>query len=185
MSISTCYGTYPLALMENLKTIKCMVFDVDGSITDGGIYFSSNGDEIKKFNIKDGMGIANVSKKSDIATCIITGRKSPIVARRAHELGIKYLYEGIANKALVLDKIIQDLNISYQEVLAFGDDINDISMMDKVGFSACPKNAHAAILNHANFICDFDGGAGACRQICDFILMAHNILDTDGFSFKE
>ena len=183
MSVTTCYGTYPLSLMDSLRTIKCVVFDVDGSITDGGIYFSSQGDELKKFGIKDGMGIASITHNTDINVCIVTGRSSQMVKRRADELKITYLYEGVKDKAVVLGNICNELKISLNEVLAFGDDINDMPMMAMAGLSACPADAHPAVLNHVNIISDFDGGHGAARQICDLLLMSKGVLDFDGFTF--
>lgn len=152
-----------------MNNIKLIVLDVDGTLTDGKIYYDSNGNEMKAFNVKDGMAIAQAGKNGiDIA--IITGRSSDIVERRAKELGIKYLYQGVHSKVDALELILNNLDINLDQIMYIGDDINDIEVMKKVKYAACPKNAVEEIKRISNIISSKDGGDGAVREIIEIVL---------------
>lgn len=154
----------------NNKTdnIRLVVLDVDGTLTDGGVYIDSNGVETKKFNIKDGAGIV-IAEKAGIDFMILTGRKSYCVERRAYELKIKYVFQGIADKLSYLKDFLHEHNISPEEVAYIGDDINDLECMQYVGFTACPADAVKEVRDKCDFVSNFKGGYGAVREFCDII----------------
>jgi len=151
------------------RTIRLLLLDVDGVMTDGGIYFSERGDELKKFNIHDGYGITKL-QKSGIQVGILTGRSSQLVARRAHELGITEVYQNLENKLDAYEQVKHKINVSDQEIAYIGDDEPDIPVMRKVGFAACPRDAIVAVRNEADFVCKKNGGEGAVREVIDIIL---------------
>lgn len=152
-----------------MKNIKLIVFDVDGVLTDGTIFLGTNGQEFKAFHTQDGMGIS-LAHYCGIKTAIITGRKSDAVLTRAKELKINYLYQGIHNKIDSLSEILNDLNISHDEVCYIGDDINDLPIINKVGYSAAPNNAVNIVKNNVDFVSTLNGGNGAVRDILDHLL---------------
>lgn len=156
--------------MENIvKNIKLIVLDVDGTLTDGNIYIDNNGIETKAFNVKDGFAIVN-ARKMGINFAIITGRTSLVVEKRARELGIKDLYQGIHNKIEKLDELLIKYNIDYSQCAYMGDDINDISAMEKVAFVGVPADGVEVVKSYAHFISNKNGGKGAVREFIDYIL---------------
>lgn len=154
---------------KKLRAVKLLLLDVDGVMTDGGIYFTERGDELKKFNIKDGYGLAKL-QKSGVKAGILTGRTSQLVARRAQELGISEVHQGLDNKLDAYERIRTKLNLSDEEIAYVGDDEPDIPVMKKAGFAACPANAVAAVRREADFVCRNRGGEGAVREVVDIIL---------------
>lgn len=150
--------------------IKYLVMDVDGTLTDGKIYMGNSGEVMKAFNIKDGYGIHDILIPAGIEPVIITGRKSDIVTKRATELGITHIYQGISNKIEVLFSITDDL----KEIAYIGDDLNDYNCMEKIkmygGIVGCPRNAVTKILQYADFVAEHFGGNGAVRDFIDWIL---------------
>lgn len=149
--------------------IKLVAFDVDGVMTDGSITYDENGVEYKTFNAKDGQGITNLNK-AGIITAIITGRKNGTVEHRAKNLKIKELYQGSKNKIADLEEIMQKYNISFDEVAYMGDDTPDIRILEKVALKGCPADAVDEVKTIANFISTKNGGRGAVREFCDYIL---------------
>ena len=149
--------------------IKLVAFDVDGVMTDGSITYDENGVEYKTFNAKDGQGITNLNK-AGIITAIITGRKNGTVEHRAKNLKIKELYQGSKNKIADLEEIMQKYNISFDEVAYMGDDVPDICILEKVALKGCPADAVDEVKAIANFISTKNGGRGAVREFCDYIL---------------
>jgi len=115
--------------------IELLVLDVDGTLTDGKIIYTSNGDELKNFDVKDGLAIASWTKKLHKKVAIITGRKSKLVEHRAKELGITHLYQGVDNKDEILANILKEENLSWEQTAGIGDDLNDMKMLQKVGLS--------------------------------------------------
>lgn len=154
---------------KDLSKIKLVVLDVDGTLTDGGVYIDSNGVETKKFNIKDGAGIV-LAEKAGIEFMILTGRKSYCVEKRAEELKIKYVYQGIMDKLSYLKNYLHENNIAPEEVAYMGDDVNDLECMSYVGFTACPADAVMKVREVVDFISQFNGGYGAVRDLCDMII---------------
>lgn len=148
---------------------KLLVMDVDGTLTDGKIYVSSKGELFKAFDVKDGYGLKNILKEYGIKTAIITGRQSEIVQKRAEELNISYLYQGIENKLDCLKRLIKTAGCSYEEVVYIGDDVNDLPCMEKVGLSCCPADAHECVKKIAKYVAKHRGGQGAVREVIDRI----------------
>lgn len=153
--------------------IRMLAMDVDGTLTDGSIYIGNQGEVMKAFDVKDGYGIVNLSKKG-ILSVIITGRKSQIVKKRAEELQIKELHQGVDNKLEKLKNIANIYGISSAEIAYIGDDCNDIECIEYCGLSACPSDAMKEIKNHVDYICYEQGGHGAVREFCDYIVKCNS-----------
>lgn len=144
--------------------IKIIFMDVDGTLTDGKIHISENGELFKSFNIKDGMAVT-LMKKNGIVPAIITGRASKIVALRCKDLGIDEVYQGVENKMEVLSKVLEKYHLVEKEALYFGDDVNDICCMETCGLSACPADAAHEVKKIASYVCKKNGGEGALREL--------------------
>ena len=149
--------------------IKCLVLDVDGTLTDGKIYMSANGELMKAFNIKDGYALAHL-RGHGIEPIIITGRSSDIVKRRCEELGIVELYQGVADKALCLKSICEKRGISTDQCAYIGDDLNDIDCMNLCGHKAAPADAMKEVRDTVDYVCEACGGEGAVREYCDYLI---------------
>lgn len=149
--------------------LKLVVFDVDGCMTNGDISYDSNGNEIKTFNVKDGLGIVTLNKIG-IKTAIITGRESNIVKSRAKELHITYLYQGVKKKLEKLDEILKEEGIRYSEVAYIGDDINDTPILEKVGYSFAPSDACIYAKKAAKTVLKRGGGDGVVREMIEILL---------------
>ena len=161
-------------LIEAAKKVKMLVFDVDGVMTDGSITYDENGIEYKTFNAKDGHGIIRMNK-SGFITAIITARQNGTVQHRAKNLNFTELYQGQKYKLPALEELIKKYNISFENVSYMGDDLPDICILEKVGLSCCPKDAVKEVQNICKFVSSYNGGKGAVRELCDFILDAQNI----------
>lgn len=167
---------FPQEILNRAQSIKLLVLDVDGILSDGKIYYSNTGDEIKTFNILDGLGI-KLLMKNGVEVAIITSRKSEIVARRARELGISKLIQGSESKLEALDTLLSELKLGYQETAYMGDDLPDIACLRRVGFGVTVPNAHPVMRQHALCCTQQSGGQGAVREICDLILQAQDKFD--------
>ena len=160
--------------------IKLLVMDVDGTLTDGRIYLTENGEFCKAFHVKDGYGIATILPKYDIIPVIITGRKSNILKKRCEELNIHELYQGCSDKLALLNKLAkqyhltQNLQRKFKEIAYIGDDINDLKCILSCGVSACPNDAVEDIKKNVNYICCKEGGKGAVREFIEWL-----IIDSD------
>lgn len=163
---------------EDLKVkaskIKVMAFDVDGVFTDGSLTFDQDGKEYKTFNAKDGQGIVCV-ERAGIVTVIITARKNGTVEHRAKNLGITELHQGIKFKLPVLEQIVKERGLSMEEVSYMGDDLPDICILEKVGLACCPNDAVDEVKNICNFVSTKNGGCGAIRELCDFVLNSQGV----------
>lgn len=157
-------------LAKKIAEIKMLILDVDGVMTDGGMYFTANGDQFKKFNTKDGMGIIHSIKKGMIFGIISSGFKDVGVTARAEMLGIQKCYVGRAPKMEILNEWCQELNIQLAEIGIIGDDINDLEIMRAVGFSACPSDAVEVVKKEVDLILSTEGGAGCIREFVDYFL---------------
>ena len=149
--------------------IKLVLLDVDGTLTDGGIYRGNNGEELKRFNVKDGYAIVN-AQKLGIEFGIITGRKSELVEIRSNELKIKYLYQGISEKTVILEEIMQKTGLKKEEIAYMGDDLNDILIMKQSGLTGAPKDAADEVIQIVDFVSEKNGGSGAVREFVEYIL---------------
>ena len=154
---------------KKARNIKMIISDVDGVLTDGKIIIADNGLELKAFNAQDGMGI-NMAQKRGIRFAIITGRISKIVEIRAKELNIEDVYQDIENKTEVLELIMDKYNLKKEEIAYIGDDLNDLSVLNKVGLPATVNNGVREVKEAADYIAAKNGGDGAVREIINFIL---------------
>ncbi len=146
--------------------IDLIVLDVDGCLTDGKIIYSNSGDETKNFNVKDGLAISSWIRLGHQAA-IITGRRSELVERRARELGITHLHQGIKDKAQLLNTLSEELNIPLRNMAAMGDDLNDYKMLSVVGVSFTPQNGSKHLKSVVKRVCKADGGEGAVREMIE------------------
>lgn len=153
--------------------IKLFATDVDGVLTDGGMYYTQSGDEFKKFNTRDGMGI-QLLRENGLKTAIITSENTFIVQKRAEKLKIDFLRQGVKDKLTCMEEICSDLNIRLENVAYIGDDINDIELLKNVGLGACPNDAMPEVQKLQNIIkLDTAGGKGAVREFSLIILNKH------------
>lgn len=150
--------------------IELIVLDVDGTLTDGKIIYTSNGDELKSFDVKDGMGVACWTKLLDKKAAIITGRESELVKRRAKDLGITHLYQKVHNKDEVLEDILKQEGLTWENVAAIGDDLNDLKMLRKAKLSFAVADAVEDIKSEVDVVCKNIGGSGAVREMVEYIL---------------
>lgn len=149
--------------------IKLFAMDVDGTLTDGRIHISEEGELFKSFNVKDGLGI-KMLLENNIIPAIITGRKSKIVLNRAKELGINHVYQDIKNKKEFMIDLCKKLNISLDEVAYIGDDLNDLEVLECVKNSYAPSDSSTKILDLVKYVCSKKGGEGAVREAIDDVL---------------
>lgn len=156
--------------------IKSIFIDVDGTITDGRIFYSSNGEELKCFNVKEGLGI-KLAIKSGINVFIITGRKSSIVEKRAKELGIKKVYQNIIDKEKKIKEIASEQGINFDECCYIGDDLNDYYAMKLCGYKMCPADAAKEIREMSDFVSQNRCDNGAVREIIEYIITKINGKD--------
>lgn len=161
------------------KKVKLFISDIDGTLTDGGMYYSENGDELKKFNTRDGMGF-ELLHKAGIKTAIITSETRELNERRAKKLNVDFFYQGKrdGNKLSVAQNLCRDLGIGLDEVAYIGDDINCVALISEVGFAACPSDAHVKVKNIPNvFVMTRKGGEGCVREFIDNYILEylHNL----------
>ena len=157
-------------LVSKYKKIKLVLCDVDGVLTDGGMYYSKKGEILKKFHTRDGMAIELLSKHG-IKTGFITKEKSLITKSRAEKVNA-FVFLGIKNKELELKKICRKFKITTQQIAYIGDDINDTNIMKQVGFSAVPNDGMNNIKNISDYICKTKGGRGVLREVADLIIQS-------------
>ena len=157
-------------LREKAAEIRLLLTDCDGVLTDNGVYYGIDGELLKRFSIRDGMGVERLQKLCGIRTGIITGETSGSVVTRAEKLRIKELHLGIKDKAAVLEKILEANNLAASQVAFIGDDVNDLSIIAGAGLSACPSDAMPQVKTEVDFICKQKGGDGAFRELAEFII---------------
>lgn len=161
--------------MKNIEkaaqVIKLLVLDVDGVMTDGSIYLDAEQELFKSFNAKDGMGIS-CAVRCGLQVAIITGRCSPIIRKRAAELGIGEVCENVKDKRSALARLLQNYNLSLAETAYIGDDLNDLPVLTQVGLACAPADAAEEVKQICHFVSEKNGGRGAVRQVAEFILSA-------------
>lgn len=160
-----------IAALKKAALVKLMVFDVDGILTDGSLHFGSDGEALKTFNVLDGQGI-KLLQEAGVITAIISARQSPIVAKRAADLGITHLMQGIHDKKEAFLELIAVLSVAPEHCGFIGDDVIDLPVLSRVGFAASVPNGHAEVRSRVDYVTQASGGNGAAREICDFILQA-------------
>ena len=159
-----------LHLQSKIEKIKVVLTDNDGVLTDTGVYYSSKGEEFKRFSIRDGMGVERLKKHARIETIIITGEQSGPVKARAEKLNITQYYLGIKKKTEILPEIIKKNNISAENIAFIGDDANDFELMQLVGFKVTPADGMSFIKEICDYICENKSGNGAFRELAELIL---------------
>lgn len=155
--------------------IELLILDVDGTLTNGQITYSEDGNELKSFDVSDGLALAIWIKILKKQVAIITGRESKIVEQRAKDLNIKYVYQGVKNKLEVLKNILEKEHLDFSQVAAIGDDLNDYKMLKSVGLSFTPNNGSDYIKEIVNIVCNKSGGSGAVREMIEYIVKKENI----------
>jgi YrbI family 3-deoxy-D-manno-octulosonate 8-phosphate phosphatase len=158
-------------LLGKLKEIRLFATDVDGVLTDAGMYYSESGDELKKFNTHDGMGI-KLLQKAGLITAFVTQERTKLVARRAERLAIPELHQGVMDKLAVIREMAERHGLSLRQVAYMGDDVNDLEALGAVGFSSSPADGLPHILAAVDYICRKKGGEGAVREVVEMILDA-------------
>lgn len=156
--------------------IRALITDVDGVLTDGGMYFDAQGQAAKRFNVKDGF-IVGTMRRAGVLLAWISGDDSDITRARAQRLGIAEVYSGVEDKGECLRDLMERHGLRPQEVAYMGDDLNDLPAMRLVGFSACPADAMPAVAAAAHYVATRRGGEGAFREVCDLILLWNSELD--------
>lgn len=151
--------------------VRLMIFDVDGILTDGSLHYGAQGELIKTFNVLDGHGI-KLLQQSGVATAIISARKSDIVARRAADLGIQHVQQGVHDKLAAFQQLLAQTAVAAQQCGFVGDDVIDLPILLRAGFAASVPNAHPEVRSRVHYVTQAAGGRGAARELCDFILRA-------------
>lgn len=162
--------------MSEWTPIRLLAFDVDGVLTDGTIYYGPDGDAMKGFSARDGMGIS-LARAAGLKTAIITGRRSPMVERRAADLHIDYVMQNASDKLAVFSSLCQELGIAMKEAAYMGDDLNDLAVVAKAGCGASPADACSEVRQAAAFVSAYAGGHGALRDWVEYILKQQHQWD--------
>ena len=160
-------------MQEKIEAVRLLILDVDGVMTDGRIIMDDNGREIKQFDVRDGHGLKLLIRYG-IGIVLLTGRKSAVVEHRARDLGIEEVYQGIWNKVEASEAILQKRNLRYDQVAFVGDDIVDIPLLRKVGFSVAVADAAEEVKRVVDYVTQKKGGRGAVREVCKIILLAQD-----------
>ena len=163
-------------VLERAKKIKLIIFDVDGVLTDGSLFFGDDGQEYKAFNSKDGHGM-KMLQRSGVKIAIITGRTSKVVMHRMANLNIDIIYQGQADKKPAYEEILREHSLSPEQVAYVGDDVVDLPVMIRVGFAICVENGHELAKKHAHWIAPTPAGRGAARDVCELIMKAQGNYD--------
>jgi 3-deoxy-D-manno-octulosonate 8-phosphate phosphatase (KDO 8-P phosphatase) len=161
-------------IIAKAKNIKLLLTDSDGVLTDTGVYYSAHGEEMKRFSIRDGMGVERLRKLAGVETGIITGEISGPVQKRAEKLGITELHMGVKDKKAVMSQVMEKNNLTYENIAYIGDDTNDLDVLEMAGFSGCPADAVIQIKQIVNIITDNKGGNGAFRDFAEIIIASKN-----------
>jgi YrbI family 3-deoxy-D-manno-octulosonate 8-phosphate phosphatase len=156
-------------LKDKIHKIKLIATDVDGVLTDGGMYYSSKGNTLKKFQARDGMAVS-ILKRNIIPTVIITKERNQTVKKWSSKMSIDKLFDGIKNKENIIPKLCKFYSLSENNIAYIGDDVNDLEILKRIGFSATPKDGNLEVKKIVDYICKNRGGEGVLREICDLII---------------
>lgn len=163
-------------ILARAAKIELVIFDVDGVLTDGRLYVTDAGEEIKAFHSRDGHGM-KMLQSSGVKIGIITGRTSNIVTHRMNELGIEHVFQGQKDKLPAFDQLLSDLSLTPEQVAYVGDDVVDLPVMRRVGFAVAVQDAHDLVKKHAHWQTPNCGGRGAARDVCELLMEARGTLD--------
>lgn len=159
-------------LLDKARGIRIFFLDVDGVMTDGGLYFTAEGEAVKKFNSLDGHGL-KLLMRSGIVPVVITGRDSQALRRRISELSVEHAHYGVDNKLLMAESCLQSFGVDWSQVAAMGDDWPDLPVLLRSACAFAPAQAHAELLTRVDHVCSAAAGGGAVREACDLLLMAN------------
>jgi 3-deoxy-D-manno-octulosonate 8-phosphate phosphatase (KDO 8-P phosphatase) len=159
------------AVIERARHIRLLALDVDGVLTDGRLYLSAAGEELKVFHVRDGSGLVAL-QRAGIAVALVSGRDSAAVSRRAAELGIRHVRQGVSDKGAELDRLLAALAVGPAETACVGDDTPDLPMLRRAGLAIAVADAHPALVEAAHWTTTAPGGRGAVREVCDLLLSA-------------
>ena len=173
--------TIATALQDRIREVKLAIFDVDGVLTDGGLHYGPDGEELKVFNALDGHGL-KMLMESGVELAIISGRSSKALARRAKDLRITQLFMGVDSKLQIFEALLANMSLSASQTAGLGDDVIDLPFLTRCGFAACVPSAPAYVREHAHYITSAQGGHGAVREFCDLIMMSQGTWDA---AFKK
>jgi 3-deoxy-D-manno-octulosonate 8-phosphate phosphatase (KDO 8-P phosphatase) len=172
--------TDPASASSLLKSIQAIAFDVDGVLTDGGLWWGPSGEEWKRFSFSDIMGVS-LARRAGLKLALISGEDSPLVDRYAKKMHIRHVYKGCRDKASALREFAAAINMELSDICFMGDDINDLPALQLAGLAAAPSNASQEVLACAAFIAKTTGGNGAVRQLVDALLAARGLQPTEVF----
>lgn len=164
-------------VFERARHIRLAIFDVDGVLTDGRLYYADDGQELKAFNTLDGHGL-KMLQATGIELAIITGRTSNVVSRRADNLGIQHLYQGVEGKRVAYEHLLGKLGIPAEQAAYMGDDVVDLPVMRRCGLALTVPAAPDLVKSHAHYVTERAGGLGAVREICELIMQAQGTFDS-------
>jgi 3-deoxy-D-manno-octulosonate 8-phosphate phosphatase (KDO 8-P phosphatase) len=159
------------ALAQRLQAVKAVMLDVDGVLTDGGIYYDPTGREIKRFHVADGLGM-ELLRHAGIRVVILSGRVAEAITRRAAELRVTDCYQGVRDKKAQIERLRQQWQMKAEELLYVGDDLNDLPAFEAVGVRVAVANADAMLRSQAHYVTQATGGNGAVREVCEWLLKA-------------
>ncbi|HEY4698544.1 MAG TPA: HAD-IIIA family hydrolase [Gallionella sp.] len=171
-------------LTSRAKLIRLVAFDVDGVMTDGGLYYSDSGEEFKRFNSLDGHGL-KMLRASGVEIALITGRTSRCVAARAENLGIVHVYQGVENKLETMVDLLNKLKLPRDAAAYMGDDVVDLTVMRHVGMAITVPDAPLLVREHSHYITQHNGGQGAVRETCEMIMSAQGTLDKQLYPYLQ
>ena len=161
--------------LERAKRVRLMLFDVDGVLTDGRLWFGANGEALKAFSVLDGHGV-KLLLESGVQVALLSGRNSPAVSARAKELGITEVLQGVEDKRAAFDALAKRLGIPADEAGYMGDEVVDLPVLRRCGFACAPREAHELVRAHVHYIATAPAGAGAAREVCEFVMQARGTL---------
>ncbi|CAN5228571.1 HAD hydrolase family protein [soil metagenome] len=161
-------------LLQRAARIRLAAFDVDGTLTDGGLWFDGEGNESKAYHVQDGLGL-RLLEDNGIAVALVTARDSASARARGRDLRLSHIFTGISDKVGCLAGLCAELGIGWDEVAYMGDDLHDLALFPRVGLAVAPANAHAWVRDHAHWVTAERGGCGAARALCDLVLEARGL----------
>jgi 3-deoxy-D-manno-octulosonate 8-phosphate phosphatase (KDO 8-P phosphatase) len=163
-------------IIDKAKKIELVIFDIDGVMTDGGLFFDNQGGEYKAFNSLDGHGL-RMLQECGVRVAVITGRKSELVEHRMRDLGVSLIYQGYRDKKPAFQALLKEVGLQKDQITYVGDDVVDLPVMSQLDFAIAVQNAHPFVKQHAHWITNRSGGKGAVRDVCEFLLEARGMLD--------
>lgn len=175
--VSPLAANWSQALLNKASRIRLIAFDVDGIMSDGRLYFSAKGDELKGFNILDGLGLKQLMA-AGIEVAVITGRSSPLTEKRMRDLGIRHLMQGREDKRVALQELLATMDLPAEAIAYMGDDLPDLPAIRFAGLGVTVPNGYWLVQQQADYCTETPGGSGAVREVCDLLLTAQGQLDT-------